>query len=91
MAHIRPLFRKAARRISHCGECEWRACGGDSAEHICPKSSVRSLPLSTHPIVRTEVVHTVQSPPLQAGSCHVCRSMKGEGDRGLGEIGESEC
>eukprot|EP00962_Isochrysis_galbana_P002876 scaffold794_cov113-Isochrysis_galbana.AAC.2 len=48
-------------------------------------------PLSTHPIVRTEVVHTVQSPPLQAGSCQVCRSMKGEGDRGLGEIGESEC
>eukprot|EP00962_Isochrysis_galbana_P029248 scaffold9334_cov122-Isochrysis_galbana.AAC.2 len=30
-------------------------------------------------------------PPLQAGSCQVCRSMKGEGDRGLGEIGESEC
>eukprot|EP00962_Isochrysis_galbana_P005622 scaffold1515_cov119-Isochrysis_galbana.AAC.3 len=29
--------------------------------------------------------------PLQAGSCQVCRSMKGEGDRGLGEIGESEC
>eukprot|EP00962_Isochrysis_galbana_P004188 scaffold1156_cov131-Isochrysis_galbana.AAC.4 len=25
------------------------------------------------------------------GSCQVCRSMKGEGDRGLGEIGESEC
>eukprot|EP00962_Isochrysis_galbana_P052084 scaffold23450_cov135-Isochrysis_galbana.AAC.2 len=30
-------------------------------------------------------------PPLQAGSCHACRSMKGGGDRGLGEIGESEC
>eukprot|EP00962_Isochrysis_galbana_P035544 scaffold12191_cov126-Isochrysis_galbana.AAC.5 len=30
-------------------------------------------------------------PPLQAGSCQMCRSMKGEGDRGLGEIGESEC
>eukprot|EP00962_Isochrysis_galbana_P013193 scaffold3766_cov124-Isochrysis_galbana.AAC.1 len=28
--------------------------------------------------------------PLQAGSCHQCRSLKGEGDRGLGEIGESE-
>eukprot|EP00962_Isochrysis_galbana_P019674 scaffold5726_cov116-Isochrysis_galbana.AAC.5 len=39
----------------------------------------------------TEVVHTVQSPPLQAGSCQGCRSLKGEGDRGLGEIGESEC
>eukprot|EP00962_Isochrysis_galbana_P028003 scaffold8828_cov129-Isochrysis_galbana.AAC.5 len=39
----------------------------------------------------TEVVHTVQPPPLQAFSCHQCRSMKGEGDRGLGEIGESEC
>eukprot|EP00962_Isochrysis_galbana_P041196 scaffold15055_cov121-Isochrysis_galbana.AAC.4 len=35
--------------------------------------------------------HTVQSPPLQAGSCQVCRSMKGEGDRELGEIRESEC
>eukprot|EP00962_Isochrysis_galbana_P017450 scaffold5017_cov139-Isochrysis_galbana.AAC.2 len=42
-------------------------------------------------LVRTEVVHTVQSPPLQVGSCQVCRSMKGKGDRGLGEIGESEC
>eukprot|EP00962_Isochrysis_galbana_P029140 scaffold9287_cov126-Isochrysis_galbana.AAC.4 len=33
-------------------------------------------------------MHTVQSPPLQAGSCHECRSMKGGGDRGSGEIGE---
>eukprot|EP00962_Isochrysis_galbana_P038221 scaffold13535_cov114-Isochrysis_galbana.AAC.7 len=61
-----------------------------------PPLSLRDLygggtPLSTHPIVRTEVVHTVQPPPLQACSCHQCRSMKGEGDRGLGEIGESEC
>eukprot|EP00962_Isochrysis_galbana_P037711 scaffold13249_cov118-Isochrysis_galbana.AAC.3 len=55
------------------------------------KKSRVDTPLSTHPIVRTEVVHTVQSPPLQAGSCQVCRSTKGEGDRGLGEIGESEC
>eukprot|EP00962_Isochrysis_galbana_P005017 scaffold1375_cov96-Isochrysis_galbana.AAC.12 len=27
-------------------------------------------------------------PSSGAGSCQVCRSMKGEGDRGLGEIGE---
>eukprot|EP00962_Isochrysis_galbana_P011799 scaffold3334_cov139-Isochrysis_galbana.AAC.6 len=37
---------------------------------------------------------TQSNPPpfrLQAGSCQVCRSTEGEGDRGLGEIGESEC
>eukprot|EP00962_Isochrysis_galbana_P045475 scaffold17891_cov113-Isochrysis_galbana.AAC.1 len=26
----------------------------------------------------------LQAAALQAGSCQVCRSMKGEGDRGLG-------
>eukprot|EP00962_Isochrysis_galbana_P028480 scaffold9001_cov127-Isochrysis_galbana.AAC.4 len=34
-------------------------------------------------LLHPHLVHTVQSPPLQAGSCQVCRSMKGEGDRGL--------
>eukprot|EP00962_Isochrysis_galbana_P003838 scaffold1072_cov118-Isochrysis_galbana.AAC.9 len=65
-----------------------------------PQSSLRAQrrPLATWPdqieTLRASgdsAGHPAQSPPLQAGSCQLCRSMKGEGDRGLGEIGESEC
>eukprot|EP00962_Isochrysis_galbana_P036382 scaffold12569_cov181-Isochrysis_galbana.AAC.2 len=66
------------------GAKEWRRRIADATtlQHLHLGSGEEASSASSSPTIWTEVVHTVQSPPLQAGSCQVCRTMKGEGDRG---------
>eukprot|EP00962_Isochrysis_galbana_P054024 scaffold25535_cov143-Isochrysis_galbana.AAC.1 len=75
-----PLSEESQSRSTTTTPAERLGKHGNSAilaaVHHCGHSqTIPDSPLSTHPIVRTEVVHTVQSPPLQAGIAAQCAGV----------------